>query len=157
VNIEEVIRTAHGVLSATSQGKGFIEPAWLKEMAVVCDAARPPDLKSSVRKDRPDVLVFEGGVVKFVEPYLFGRANILGFDQTLNLACLSETVTLAMSGVKQSYSLGNRISYEQAQRVYRLALSHGFADCIATTESELDLEAMGFTEQSPQNIVGLAQ
>lgn len=155
VQIEEVIRTAHGVLSATSQGKGFIEPSWLKEMAVVCDAARPPDLKSSVHKERPDVLVFEGGVVKFVEPYLFGRSNILGFDQTLNLACLSETITLAMSGAKQSYSLGNRISYEQALRIYRLALSHGFADCIATTESELDLEAMGFVDAQTRNMVSL--
>lgn len=147
VNIEEVIRSAHGVLSATSQGKSFIEPAWLKEMSVVCDAARPPDLKCSVGSERPDVLVFEGGVVKFVEPYLFGRANILGFDQTLNLACLSETITLAMSGAKQSHSLGNRIPYEQAQRIYRLALSHGFADCIATTESEIDLTNLNNSER----------
>jgi acetylornithine/succinyldiaminopimelate/putrescine aminotransferase/predicted amino acid dehydrogenase len=148
VDIEHVIRNAHGVLSATSVGKSFIEPAWLKNAAVVCDAARPPDLKASVHEERPDVLVFEGGVVKFVEPYKFGRANILGFDQALNLACLSETVALSMSGVKQSYSLGNRIPYEQALRVFNLALSHGFSDCIATTEGELDLQALGFAETS---------
>lgn len=152
VDIEQVIRNAHGVLSATSVGKSFIEPAWLKDAAVVCDAARPPDLKASVREERPDVLVFEGGVVKFVEPYKFGRANVLGFDQTLNLACLSETVALSMSGVKQSCSLGNRIPYEQAMRVFRLALLHGFADCIATTEGELDLDALGFAEKNIANL-----
>ncbi|WP_432719543.1 aminotransferase class III-fold pyridoxal phosphate-dependent enzyme [Jeongeupia wiesaeckerbachi] len=140
VNIEYAMRNAHGVLSATSAGHSFIEPAWLRQSAVVCDAARPPDLKDCVRDERPDVLVFEGGVVRFVEPYRFGRANILGFDPTLNLACLSETVALSMSGVKQSYSLGNRIPYDQALRIYRLALSHGFSDCIATTEGELDLQ-----------------
>ncbi|MBM3117041.1 aminotransferase class III-fold pyridoxal phosphate-dependent enzyme [Jeongeupia naejangsanensis] len=139
VSIEYAMRNAHGVLSATSAGHSFIEPAWLRQSAVVCDAARPPDLKDSVREERPDVVVFEGGVVRFVEPYRFGRANILGFCPTLNLACLSETVALSMSGVKQSYSLGNRIPYDQALRIYRLALSHGFSDCIATTEGELDL------------------
>ena len=50
-----------------------------------------------------------------------------------------------MSGVKQSYSLGNRIPYAQAQRIYRLALSHGFSDCIATTDGEVDLAALGYT------------
>ena len=140
IDIEQVIRNAHGVLSATSVGHSFIEPAWLRQAAVVCDAARPPDLKASVREERPDVLVFEGGVVRFVEPYKFGRANILGFDPSLNLACLSETIALAMSGARRSCSLGNRIAYDQALRIYRLALSHGFSDCIATVEGELDLQ-----------------
>ncbi|MEH6435614.1 aminotransferase class III-fold pyridoxal phosphate-dependent enzyme [Massilia sp. DD77] len=152
VDIEQVIRNANGVLSATSVGRSFIEPAWLRDAAVVCDAARPPDLKANVREERPDVLVFEGGVVRFVEPYKFGRANILGFDATLNLACLSETVALSMSGAKQSYSLGNRIPYDQSLRIYKLALSHGFSDCIATTEGELDLQAAGFAEKNIANL-----
>ena len=152
VDIEQVIRNAHGVLSATSVGRSFIEPAWLRDAAVVCDAARPPDLKANVREERPDVLVFEGGVVRFVEPYKFGRANILGFDPALNLACLSETVALSMSGAKQSYSLGNRIPYDQSLRIYKLALSHGFSDCIATVEGELDLQAAGFAEKSIANL-----
>jgi len=137
VDIQSVVSKAHGVLSATSQGKSFIEPAWLKKNSVVCDAARPPDLKSSVHQSRPDVLVFEGGVVKFNEDYRFGRANILGFKPGFNLACLSETMMLAMNGVKQSYSIGTRPSYEQAQWIYETALAHGFSDCIATTQGEL--------------------
>ena len=150
VNAEDGISMAHGVLSATSQGNSFLEASWFKDKSVVCDAARPPDIQSNVLDERPDVLVFEGGVVKFSEPYTFGRANILGFNPSLNLACLSETVALAMSGVSRSYSMGNRIPYSQAMQIYELALSHGFSDCIATTEGEMDLVALGYT---PQNFV----
>ncbi|TKC87783.1 aminotransferase class III-fold pyridoxal phosphate-dependent enzyme [Trinickia terrae] len=139
VDIQSVLGKAQGVLSATSQGKSFIEPAWLRKNSVVCDAARPPDLKSSVHRSRPDVLVFEGGVVKLNEAYQFGRSNILGFQPGFNLACLSETMMLAMNGADRSYSLGARPSYDQARWIYESALSHGFSDCIATTQGELSV------------------
>lgn len=141
LDVEAALRDAHGVLSATSQGASFIEPAWLRRGAVVCDAARPADLKRIVHAERPDLLVFEGGIVRFVQPYRFGRANILGFDERLNLACLSETVALAMQRHPRSCSLGNRIPYDEALAIHRLALEHGFETCVARVEGEIDLDA----------------
>ena len=143
IDLNVVLPRAHGVLSATSHGQAFIPPGLLRRGAVVCDAARPPDLTENVTAARPDVLVFEGGVVRLVEPYTFGRANILGFDSTVNLACLSETIALAMNGTDRSYSIGKRIPYDEAFRVYKIAQSHGFTECIATTRGECALNTHG--------------
>jgi acetylornithine/succinyldiaminopimelate/putrescine aminotransferase/predicted amino acid dehydrogenase len=136
----EVLPACHGVLSATSHGREFIEASWLRTGAVVADAARPADLQSSVRRERPDVLAYEGGLVRLPEPYRFGRANVLGFHPQMNLGCLSETMVLAMSGVDRSYSIGDRIPYEEAFRVNKLAQLHGFAPCIATGQGEIELK-----------------
>jgi acetylornithine/succinyldiaminopimelate/putrescine aminotransferase/predicted amino acid dehydrogenase len=136
----EVLRECHGVVSATSHGSAFIRPSWLRSGAVVADAARPADLQANVRRERPDVLAYEGGLVRLPEPYSFGRANVLGFHPSINLGCLSETIVLAMSGVERSYSMGDRIPHEEAFRINKLAQIHGFTPCIATKRGELDLE-----------------
>ena len=136
----ESLRECHGVVSATSHGRAFIRPAWLRPGAVVADAARPADLQDSVRRERPDVLAYEGGLVQLPEPYAFGRANVLGFHPSINLGCLSETIVLAMSGADRSYSVGDRIPHDEAFRINKLAQIHGFTPCIATKRGELDLE-----------------
>ncbi|MEM8610951.1 MAG: aminotransferase class III-fold pyridoxal phosphate-dependent enzyme [Cyanobacteria bacterium P01_H01_bin.105] len=116
----------NAVISATSQGYSFIEPALLAPDAVVCDSARPADVVSSVSSSRSDVLVYEGGLVRFPEAIRFGVSNQANQPAGLGFACLVETIVLAMSQVDRNYSIGRRIPFSEAEEVFELALKHGF-------------------------------
>jgi len=112
---------------ATSQTEAFMDAAILAPGAVICDSGRPSSVLDSIGDRREDVFVYEGGLMQLPEPIRFGAHNVLGFPEGINLACLSETMVLAMSGVDRSYSLGNRIPLSEAQTIYTRARQHGFA------------------------------
>lgn len=126
VDLERYLPTVAAVVSATSQGYSFIEPDLLSPYTIVCDAARPPDVRSNVQQKRKDIFVYEGALVNLPEQIKFGSANIVGLPIGVNLACLCETITLAMSGVKRNYSIGNEVPLNEAQEVLWLARKHGF-------------------------------
>jgi acetylornithine/succinyldiaminopimelate/putrescine aminotransferase/predicted amino acid dehydrogenase len=113
------------VVSATSQAQGSIDPALFARGAIVCDVARPPDI-SRRAGNRADVLIYEGALMRFPENVSFGRRNVIGAPPGINLACLAETVTLAMSGIRRNFSIGDRPPLADACDVYSLALEHGF-------------------------------
>ncbi|HTT39743.1 MAG TPA: hypothetical protein VMH32_19010 [Burkholderiales bacterium] len=114
------------VISATSQGKAFIDAGVLAHGAVVCDAARPADVVADLSELRPDVFVYEGGLMRLPQPVSFGRRNVIGCPPGINLACLSETIVLAMSGIRRDMSIGAEPSFAEAQEIFRLAHHHGF-------------------------------
>ena len=127
INVVNELGAIPVVLSATSAAQSFIEPEWLAENAVVCDSARPSDMKSEVYEKRPDVFVFEGAILTLPDPSLrFGPYNILGFPTGLNLACLSETMSLAMAQRSGHYSIGTSPSYDEALQIYKDALDQGY-------------------------------
>jgi predicted amino acid dehydrogenase len=118
---------ANAILSATSQGKPFVDAAWIQPDTIVCDAARPGDVGEHVRRQRGDLFVFDGGLVRLPEPVRFGRNNVLGFEAGINLACLSETMALTMEQVTRHHSLGRRIALEEARAIKAMAVRHGFS------------------------------
>lgn len=126
VNLEHYLPKMQCVISATSQGTSFIDVRLLTAGAIVCDAARPPDVHTDLRESRPDVFVYEGGLVKLPERVSFGQRNIIGCAAGINLACLSETIALTMSGIRRDYSVGAELSLDEAEEVLRLARHHGF-------------------------------
>lgn len=95
----------------------------LKPGAVVCDVARPPDVRAEDAARRPDVLVVESGEIK-----LPGDPDF-GFDIDMPpgtaYACLSETVLLAMEGKFNDYTLGRNIQMDRVKEMYRLMKKHG--------------------------------
>jgi acetylornithine/succinyldiaminopimelate/putrescine aminotransferase/predicted amino acid dehydrogenase len=115
------------VLSASGAGKSFVEPRLLAPDCIVCDVARPLDVLSEVRDQRNDVFVYEGGLIQLPENISFGAQNVLGYPRGYNLACLSETMVLAMEGARRSHSLGNMIDYDEALAIYDKSRQHGFA------------------------------
>lgn len=126
MDLQADLSLANAILSATSQGKPFIHSSWIQPDTIVCDAARPGDVGDLVRQQRPDLFVFDGGLVQLPEPVTFGRNNVLGFAPGINLACLSETMALTMGQVTQHHSLGRRIALAEAHRIRALAQHHGF-------------------------------
>ncbi len=113
------------VVAASNNPEYLIYPANLRSGVVVCDVARPADVAPAVYEQRDDVLVLEGGLVQYPDDICFG-AN-LGYRDGVNLACLSETVLLALEGNCRDYSIGNILSLETVQYLHELARKHGFS------------------------------
>ena len=134
IDLEHELPKMGFVISATSQGKAFIDAAALAPGAVVCDAARPADVVADIRQSRPDVFVYEGGLMRLPQSVSFGRRNVIGCEPGVNLACLSETIVLAMSGIRRDYSVGAEPSFADAEEVFRLAHRHGFSVFVPDTD-----------------------
>ena len=99
-------------------------PEHLKPGAVVCDVARPRDVSVRVSRERPDVLVIEGGVVQVPGNVEFNFR--FGFPEGMAYACMSETMMLALEDRAESYTLGKDVSVEQVEEMMALARKHGF-------------------------------
>ncbi|GAB4454230.1 MAG: polysaccharide biosynthesis protein [Armatimonadaceae bacterium] len=123
-NVATGLADADVVITVTSAVDAVIEPGYLKRGSVVCDVARPRDVSVRVQKERPDVLVLEGGVVAVPGDVDF-RFDF-GFPPRTAYACMSETMLLALERRYESFTLGKEVSVAQAEEMTRLATQHGF-------------------------------
>jgi fatty aldehyde-generating acyl-ACP reductase len=112
------------VVTVTSAVTPIIGPEHLMRGAVVCDVARPRDVSVRVAKQRPDVLVIEGGVVAVPGDVDFGID--FGFPPKTAYACMSETMILALEGRFEDYTIGRDLSVEKVAEIRALASKHGF-------------------------------
>ncbi len=118
------LREADIVITVTSAVDTVVPGEALKSGAVVCDVARPRDVSKQVAKQRPDVLVIEGGAVEVP-----GDVNFhfnFGFPPKTAYACMAETMILALEERYESYSLGRDLSIERVREMAALAEKHGF-------------------------------
>jgi predicted amino acid dehydrogenase len=122
-NIQD-LENCEMVLTVTSAIETIIEPHHLKSGAVVCDVARPRDVSRQVMQERDDVLVIEGGIVKVP-----GSVNFnfnFGLPASMAFACMAETMTLALEGHYETYTLGKNITLNQTATMFDMAARHGF-------------------------------
>jgi len=124
LDMEKGLAPADLVIAASNSPGYLIGPDYLKPGAVVCDVARPPDVSPAVYQQRKDVLVLEGGLVQLPDEIAFG--SNLGCREGVSLACLSETMLLALEGDHCDYSIGSRIPLETIEYLRRLGQKHGF-------------------------------
>src|SRR5690606_20073057 len=102
VDINE-IKNADVIVTVTSSDTSVIQPHHLKAGAIICDVARPRDVSVRVVKERSDVLVIEGGVVRVPGKPDFGLN--FGFPPGTAYACMSETFMLALEDRPESFTL----------------------------------------------------
>ncbi len=120
------------VLSATSNGTAFIDPAMLHANAILCDCAQPPDIGHATLPQRPDVTVIEGGLIHMPDPTCrFGQQNLTNLPTGVAFSCLAETIVLTMAGKRRDYSIGKRPPLEDAEDIFALAQAFGFAPAVA--------------------------
>jgi len=124
LHIKEALSLSDLIISASSSTSDLIGPDLLKPGCVICDVARPADVSRAVLESRRDVLVIEGGLVSYPDKICFGQ-NI-GYEPGVNLACLSETMLLALEGDYRDFSIGTKISVEEVRYLKELAAKHGF-------------------------------
>lgn len=122
--VADGLRDADVVVTVTSAVDAVIEPEHLKRGAVVCDVARPRDVSVRVARERDDVLVIEGGMVRVPGEVDFGFD--FGFPPQTAYACMSETMLLALEKRYESFTLGKEVSVDQAETMRCLADKHGF-------------------------------
>jgi fatty aldehyde-generating acyl-ACP reductase len=123
-DIREGLAGADIIVTVTSAVDVVIQPEFLKPGCVVTDVARPRDVSVRVAKERDDVLIIEGGVVKVPGEPQF-RFNF-GFPPGMAYACMSETMMLALDGRYESLTLGKTVNIDQVNTTKALAAKHGF-------------------------------
>ncbi len=123
-DVAEGIRDADIVVTVSSAVDAIIEPSFIKPGAVVCDVARPRDVGESVRRERDDVLIIDGGVIDVPGDVDFNFN--FGFPPKTAYACMSETMILALEGRYESYTLGREVSVGQVTAISDMADKHGF-------------------------------
>ncbi len=131
-DLSAAVRQGQLILTATSSTQDIIEPEDLQTGAVVCELSLPHDVSRRVAQERPDVLVTEGGNMVLPGNPRFERIREPGQDFDLNLpprtalACMSETMVLALENRLEPFSLGRGIDVNKVVEIERLAAKDGF-------------------------------
>jgi fatty aldehyde-generating acyl-ACP reductase len=126
------VRQGQLILTATSSTQDVIEPEALQTGAVVCELSLPHDVSRRVAIERPDVLVVEGGNVLVPGNPRFERVRERGSDFDLNLpprtvlACMGETMVLALEDRIEPYTLGRGIDLQKVVAIGEMADRCGF-------------------------------
>jgi predicted amino acid dehydrogenase len=121
--VDDIAR-ARLILTVTSAVHEIIHPEQLQPGSVVCDVARPRDVSVMVAATRNDILVIDGGMVDVPGPVDF-HFNF-GFPPGKAYACMAETITLALEGRFEDYTLGKKITRQRVEEIAALSAKHGF-------------------------------
>ncbi len=131
-DISEAVRPSQLILTATSSTQDIIQPEDLQTGAVVCELSLPHDVSRRVALERPDVLVTEGGNMVVPGTPRFDRIREpgtefdLGLPPRTALACMSETMVLALEHRLESYTLGRGIELKKVIEIEDMANRCGF-------------------------------
>ncbi|MGP6189761.1 MAG: shikimate dehydrogenase [Vulcanimicrobiaceae bacterium] len=131
-DVDEAVGRGELVLTATTSTQELIEPRLLRNGAVVCELSLPHDVGRRVALERPDVLVTEGGNMRVPGTPRFermrepGRDFDLGLPPQTALACMSETMVLALEERRENYTLGRGIDLAKVREIDALAARAGF-------------------------------
>lgn len=117
------LEDADVVVTATSHGSAVIKSKHLKGGSIVIDVARPRDVSAEC-KDRRDILVIEGGVVKF--PGNMSLNFDTGYGNNAGYACFVETAILGAMAIEEAFTLGKDVSVEQVQTMRQWSELLGF-------------------------------
>jgi fatty aldehyde-generating acyl-ACP reductase len=131
-DIASAVRGAQLILTATTSTQDVIAPDDLRAGAVICELSLPHDVSRRVAQERPDVLVVEGGNMMVPGDVRFERVREpgtefdLGLPPRTALACMSETMTLALEGRLEPYTLGRGIELDKVIEIEAMATRCGF-------------------------------
>jgi acetylornithine/succinyldiaminopimelate/putrescine aminotransferase/predicted amino acid dehydrogenase len=119
------VRECNLVITATNAARPVLLPEHLgRGPVVVCDVAAPRDVDPRVLREREDVIVLKGGLVKAP----LGQRLAVGgmrLDEGQLYGCLAETLLLGLSGSGENFSYG-RLTASHLRRIRELARLHGF-------------------------------
>jgi fatty aldehyde-generating acyl-ACP reductase len=160
-DISCAVRRAQLILTATTSTQDVIEPEDLQTGAVVCELSLPHDVSRRVAQLRPDVLVIEGGNVVVPGSPRFERVREPGSDFDLNLpprtalACMGETMVLALEGRLEPYTLGRGIELQKVIEIEAMARRCGFALAdMRAFDAAITPEKIAATRLAAQNASG---
>jgi acetylornithine/succinyldiaminopimelate/putrescine aminotransferase/predicted amino acid dehydrogenase len=113
------------VVVATSAVDAFVTARHLCSGALVCDISRPRNVDRALPRQRPDVSLIEGGLIRLPHG---NHLDLPGADAPdVTVACLAETILLALEGAKRIDGLCGALSPDSMAWLERAAMRHGFA------------------------------
>ncbi len=121
--LETALADADIVMVATSSEMALIDPLKLRPGTLVCDIARPPNV-ADAQIPGQSVMVFDGGLIE--PPFALDLGAFQTLPPNLCWGCLGETMLLALARDNRDYSIGSRLSLEDADYMEMLAEEHGF-------------------------------
>ncbi|HXZ96850.1 MAG TPA: aminotransferase class III-fold pyridoxal phosphate-dependent enzyme [Burkholderiales bacterium] len=125
-NDTSVLKDCQIILTATAAARPALEAASLAPGTIICDVAKPPDTSAATRA-RHDLFVFDGGQVALPDPNIkFGVGNLNNLPPGVTLACLAETILLALAGETRDFGVGYNVSLAEVDHILTLASRHGF-------------------------------
>ena len=110
------------VVLLTSAADTVLRAEHLAAGATVLDATQPRNSHPDLLRQRPDVLVLDGGVLEV--PGLSLRGGSIGLPDGLTYACLAETMLLSISGHRGHFTLG-RPTLDQIDHLVDIAARYG--------------------------------
>ncbi len=122
---QEALSRADIIVLATSATTTILTPEMPMQNAIVCDIALPSNVSPRMTAERPDVYVFRGGFAQLPDRISFGR-ELEHFQNGISVGCLAETMLLALEGAYHDFSIGPRLSVQDAQKMDDLLFKHGF-------------------------------
>ncbi len=124
-DLDQHLPIAQIVFAATNAVLPFISSRNLRKDAVVCDVSRPFNVTSEVAKERPDVRIVNGGLIRAPEELVLG---ILEEREQPNVlyACAAETIMVALSRYRSRHLCG-RLDIATIEEMAGLADRMGFS------------------------------
>lgn len=109
------------VVLLTAAADTVLRAEHLAPGAAVLDATQPRNTSAELHRQRPDVLLLDGGIVEV--PGLRLHGGTMGLPDGRTFACLAETMLLSLSGHRGHFTLG-RPTLEQIDHISDLAMRH---------------------------------
>jgi acetylornithine/succinyldiaminopimelate/putrescine aminotransferase/predicted amino acid dehydrogenase len=135
-----VLNDCQIILTATTAARPVLEAVRLAPGTIICDVARPPDTSPMLRA-RNDLTVIDGGQVALPDPTVqFGVGNLNDLPAGVTLACLAETILLALSGETRDFGVGHNVSLAEVDHALSLASRHGFSLALPRATREYSTE-----------------
>ncbi len=120
------LRACNAIISATNAARPVVGPEHLGPgPIVISDVAAPRDVDPRVSRERHDVVVLRGGLVRAP----LGQELAIGgmrLDEGQLYGCLAETLLLGLSGSGENFSYG-KLTSSHLRRIRELARLHGFS------------------------------
>ena len=122
----EDLRSCDIVVSATNAPQPVVNATHLGEgPIVVCDVAVPQDVDPELVRQRPDVVLVKGGMIRAPLGQLVEIPGMRLPDGEL-YGCLAETILLGLAGSGENFSYG-KLTAPHLRRIRELAALHGFS------------------------------
>jgi predicted amino acid dehydrogenase len=123
-NAADFLGSSDLIITTTSAVDPVVDVTGLRPGCIVCDVARPPDIREAEAARRNDILVIESGEIRLPE------GSELNYDiglppQTI-YACMAETLLLALERRFDHYTIGRDIEPAKVKEIQAIGDRHGF-------------------------------
>ena len=102
---------------------------------IICDISLPSDVAEEVKRERPDVLVIQGAIVKLPhnDDLKFGAIPL---RKGHVFPCMAETILMGLEGIRVHDRIGS-VKPQDVRRALSIADKHGFALADLNTNSAM--------------------